>query len=214
MTERSYSILDEFLLQIDRGLRTVCNNPAPSQRPRPDRDCAASELATREQSHSAGLMRVNHAGEISAQALYYGQAVFAREPRIKEILHKAAQEENDHLDWCAERVRELGSHTSYLSPVWYLGSFSFGLLAGLAGDRWSLGFIVETERQVERHLSEHLQRLPAADEKSRTILEQMQRDEVHHATMATRAGAADLPKPIPQIMSLVSKAMTTTAYWV
>jgi ubiquinone biosynthesis monooxygenase Coq7 len=207
-------MLDEFLLQIDRGVRTVGAKPTPAQRPRPDRDLAMPELSARERSQSAGLMRVNHAGETSAQALYYGQAVLAREPGLKDTLHQAAQEENDHLDWCAERLKELDSHTSYLGALWYAGSFGFGLLAGLAGDRWSLGFVAETERQVGKHLAKHLERLPADDAKSRAILEQMQRDEAHHATMAMHAGAAELPQAVRQLMSVVSKLMTTTAYWV
>jgi ubiquinone biosynthesis monooxygenase Coq7 len=158
-------------------------------------------------------MRVNHAGEVSAQALYQGQGLTARDPAVREAMAEAADEEVDHLAWCEERLDELRSHTSYLNPFWYLGSFSIGACAGLCGDRWSLGFVAETERQVVRHLESHLQQLPAADERSRRILAQMQEDEARHATTALEAGGAELPRPIRSLMQLCSRVMTTTAYY-
>jgi ubiquinone biosynthesis monooxygenase Coq7 len=158
-------------------------------------------------------MRVNHAGEISAQALYQGQALTARLPTVRGKMEQAAVEENDHLAWTAERIRELGTHTSVLAPFWYAGSFAIGALAGIAGDKWSLGFVAETEHQVIRHLDAHLARLPEQDAKSRAILELMRTDEARHATTALAAGGATLPEPVRRLMALSSKVMTTTAYW-
>jgi ubiquinone biosynthesis monooxygenase Coq7 len=161
---------------------------------------------------SEGLMRVNHTGEVCAQALYSAQALTARDAAVRERMQRAAEEENAHLIWCERRVQELGGHLSYLNPLWYLGSFAIGALAGLAGDKWNLGFVVETERQVEGHLDDHLQRLPAEDAKSRAIVAQMQQDEIRHAAMALQEGAAELPAPIKRLMALHSKVMTAIAY--
>jgi len=214
MTDRVYSSLDSFLGGLDQALRTVFGPPPAAQRPNPAAalpetglDAAARELAGR-------LLRVNHTGEICAQALYQGQAATARLTDVREKMERAAQEENDHLAWTAERLHELGTHTSYLNPLWYAGSFAIGAAAGLAGDRWSLGFVAETERQVIRHLEGHLTRLAPQDTQSRAILEQMKRDESHHATVAIEHGAAELPEPVKRLMQLTSKVMTTTAYWV
>ena len=160
------------------------------------------------------MMRVNHAGEVSAQALYQGQGMTARSQGVRESMKNAAAEEVDHLVWCQQRLAELGSHTSYLNPFWYLGSLSFGIMAGLAGDRWSLGFIAETEHQVVRHIDEHLAALPVQDMKSRAILQQMRMDESRHATVAIESGAAELPRPVKQLMRFCSKVMTRTACWI
>jgi ubiquinone biosynthesis monooxygenase Coq7 len=158
-------------------------------------------------------MRINHAGEVAAQALYHGQALTARNPQLRETLRQAADEEGDHLAWCDERLRELDSRPSLLNPLWYAGSFAIGALAGACGDRVSLGFLVETERQVEGHLEDHLARLPAGDARSRSVLEQMKRDETRHGDTAQSAGAAELPAPVKLLMKLTSRVMTRTAYW-
>lgn len=212
MFKRRYSFLDHCVMQVDSALRPLMivsqfsrKNPADKQ--------AESVLSTSERKRSIGLMRVNHAGEISARALYQAQALTAKSQTVKNSMSQAAIEELDHLVWCGDRLKELGSHPSYLNPIWYLGSFALGSLAGLAGDRWSLGFVAETERQVVNHLQEHLQQLPVSDQKSRVILQQMQEDESHHATTAQTAGARDLPFAIKRVMSLLSKIMTRTAYW-
>lgn len=214
MDARQYSPFDRLLINVDRGLRTVFGRPETSGRPDPAAACAESELNERERDEAARLMRVNHAGEVSAQALYQGQALTARLPQVRAKMEQAALEENDHLEWCARRARELGGRTSVLNPFWYAGSLAIGALAGWAGDKWSLGFIVETERQVVRHLDGHLQRLSPRDGKSRAILEQMRIDESHHATTALNAGGAPLPAPVRGLMRLTSKVMTKTAYWI
>jgi ubiquinone biosynthesis monooxygenase Coq7 len=167
-----------------------------------------------ERRHASGLMRVNHAGEICAQALYSGQALFAREVRVRDALHLAAAEERDHLAWCRERLSELGSRPSLLDPFWYAGSFAFGVFSGLAGDRWSLGFLAETEAQVESHLEGHLERLPASDQRSREIVAKMRDDENRHGAMGRAMGAMELPPPVKAAMRAASKVMTRTAYWV
>ncbi|HEX6927674.1 MAG TPA: 2-polyprenyl-3-methyl-6-methoxy-1,4-benzoquinone monooxygenase, partial [Gammaproteobacteria bacterium] len=164
--------------------------------------------------HAAGLMRVNHAGEIAAQALYQGQSVFARNAEVRASMHASAQEEVDHLAWCEGRLAELGAGPSRLAPFWYAGSFTIGAFAGMAGDRWSLGFVAETERQVETHLESHLGEIPAEDLRSRAIIEQMKEDEIRHGAKAVAAGAADLPGPVREAMKLISKVMTTTAYYI
>lgn len=213
MTDRTYSPIDTLFGSLDQALRTVFGPPPEAQRPNPAAaqpeaglDATARELAGR-------LMRINHAGEICAQALYQGQALTARLSDVREKMERAAQEENDHLAWTAERVRELGTHTSYLNPLWYAGSFAIGAAAGLAGDKWSLGFVAETEHQVIRHLEGHLARLSPQDAKSRAILEQMKEDEARHATVAIEHGAAEFPEPVKRLMRLTSKVMTTTAYY-
>jgi len=213
MTTRHYSPFDQFIHGLDQALHTTLG-PAPEpSRPNPGAAHAEAELTAAERELAGRLMRVNHAGEISAQALYQGQAMTARLPTVRDKMEQAAIEENDHLAWTDERIRELGTHTTVLAPLWYAGSFAIGALAGIAGDKWSLGFVAETEHQVIRHLDAHLARLPEQDAKSRAILEQMRDDEAHHATTALAAGGAALPEPVRQLMALISKTMTTTAYW-
>ena len=215
MATRRYSLLDEMIIGFDRGLTTLFN----SSNVRANRDYPADEieenpLTGTEKRHSAGLMRVNHAGEVSAQALYQGQGMTAHDDAIRKSMQQSALEEVDHLAWCEQRLRELDSRTSLLNPLWYAGSFALGACAGLCGDKWSLGFITETEHQVVRHLQSHLDTLSVRDGKSRAILEQMQLDEGHHATVALEAGAAELPGPVKRLMRLTSKVMTGASYWV
>lgn len=213
MTDRTLTALDHLIGQLDQALHTVFG-PAPTPgRASPATGKADAELSAAERELSGRLMRINHTGEICAQALYQGKAATARLPEVRGKMELAAQEENDHLAWTGERIRELGGHTSYLNPLWYAGSFAIGALAGVIGDKWSLGFVAETERQVVRHLKGHLQRLPAEDRKSRTILEQMREDEGRHATVAIESGGAELPEPVRQAMRCSSKIMTKTAYW-
>lgn len=196
-----HSWQDRLIGALDQALRTLAA-PAVSARPSPARDLPEEPLTAAERRSSGALMRVNHAGEMAAQALYSGQALFARSPAVERQLRAAAQEERDHLAWCAARLEELGSRPSALDPLWYAGSFCIGATAGWCGDRVSLGFIEETERQVEAHLADHLQRLPAADRRSAAILSRMAADEAHHGTMASLAGGAPLPRPIRDLMSL------------
>jgi len=212
--ERRYSPLDRLIMQVDGALAAALGTGRAAQRPNPAGDAAEALDSPAERRHVAGLMRVDHAGEVSAQALYQGQGLTAREPAVREAMETAAAEEIDHLVWCEERLSELDSRTSYLNPFWYLGSFSLGAVAGFCGDRWSLGFVAETERQVSGHLQSHLERLPPRDERSRRILEQMKEDEERHGTVALEAGAAELPRPIRGLMRLCSKVMTTTAYYI
>lgn len=214
MDARTYSFLDSVLINIDHGIRTVFGKPPATERNNPAASQGEAELDEQEKRLAARLMRVNHAGEIAAQALYEGQALTAHLPDVRSNMERAALEENDHLNWCAQRVQELGQHTSLFNPLWYAGSFAIGAIAGMAGDKWSLGFVAETEHQVVRHLEDHLQRLPVQDKKSRLILQQMKEDEAHHATTALEAGAAELPEPVKKLMALTSKVMTRTAYWI
>ena len=209
---RDYSPLDRLIAQFDTGLRTVFGQPITTERADPADAVEDGELSDRERELSARLMRINHAGEVAAQGLYQGQALTARLPEVRDKMERAALEENDHLAWCENRVEELGSHTSYLNPLWYLGSVTIGALAGLAGDKWSLGFVAETEHQVVRHLDDHLARISPNDHKSRAILEQMKIDEGRHATTALAAGGAPLPAPIQGLMKLTSRVMTTLVY--
>jgi ubiquinone biosynthesis monooxygenase Coq7 len=211
MNARTLSPLDRLLAGIERALETVAGAPAAS-RPSPAHGLAHAELDDAERRLAAGLMRINHTGEVCAQALYDGQAALARNEANREHLLHAAAEETDHLAWCAERLQELDSRPSLLNPLWYAGSYAIGALAALAGDPVSLGFVVETERQVEAHLAEHLERLPARDERSRAVLAQMQADEVRHAENARSRGGIDLPFPIPQLMHASSMVMKTVAY--
>lgn len=211
---RHYSLADRLLMQADHAVRTLFGRPAGSGRANPADGEPDADLAPADAALSARLMRINHAGEVSAQALYQGQALTARLPAVREQMEQAAIEENDHLLWCADRLGELGSGPSRLSPFWYAGSFTIGALAGLVGDRWSLGFIVETERQVIDHLEDHLRRLSPEDRRSRAILEQMKEDEAHHGTVALRAGAAELPRPVRHLMRCTSRIMTGTAGYV
>ncbi|HEY5803962.1 MAG TPA: 2-polyprenyl-3-methyl-6-methoxy-1,4-benzoquinone monooxygenase [Lysobacter sp.] len=210
-TTRELTQLDRFLADTQRALDTVFGSPA-AMRANPSTEVAQIELDDDERQHSAGLMRINHVGEVCAQALYCGQAAVARDPVTREHLLEAAQEETDHLAWCADRLRELDSRPSLLNPVWYAGSFAIGALAGLRGDGWNLGFVVETERQVEAHIDEHLDSLPAADARSRAILEVMKADEARHADNAEAAGARILPMPVPSLMAAASKLMKAVAY--
>jgi ubiquinone biosynthesis monooxygenase Coq7 len=202
---------DAFILQFDKALRTVFAR-AGSRRPYPDAGVADSELSDSEQRHAAGLMRINHSGEVCAQALYAGQALTARNPEAQRALLEAADEETEHLAWCEKRLDELGSHKSYLNPLWYAGSFALGAFAGVLGDKWNLGFLAETERQVEGHLDSHLGLLPEADAKSRAIVEQMKIDEMKHAETAIAHGGAPLPGPVRTAMQLSSKLLTQAAY--
>lgn len=212
MDPRVLSPLDRLLELADAGLRASFARPA-SSRPTPGKP-APTPVDPGLRRHAAGLMRVNHAGEIAAQGLYHGQALSARRPETRAALRKAAAEEGDHLAWCRDRLDELGSRPSLLNPLWYAGSVAIGALAGLAGDRMSLGFMAETERQVEGHLADHLERLPADDTRSRTIVQQMQADEIGHGRTAIAAGAATLPEPVPKLMRLAARFMTGTAYWI
>ncbi len=206
------SPIDRLILEFDNALRSVVGG-AHAHRPTPGSDFASnSGLDAVERKHAAGLMRVNHVGEVCAQALYQAQKLVARNPEIQEMLEHSGQEEMDHLAWCETRLQELGSHASYLNPLWYAGSFAIGLAAGLAGDKWSLGFVAETEKQVENHLESHLEKLPKEDQRSRAIVDQMRVDEIAHGQAAKNAGGAKLPEPIQKIMQAMSKVMTTTAY--
>ncbi len=213
MEPREYSTIDRLIHEVDQALHTVFGPLATPGRPTPAADATEHDLDAAERDLSARLMRINHAGEVAAQALYQGQALTARLTLVREKMEQAAREENDHLSWTEDRIRELGGHASYLSPFWYAGSFALGALAGAAGDRWSLGFVAETENQVVDHLDSHLARLPRADEKSRAILEQMRADELRHATTAIEAGGTAFPGPLRSLMTAVSKIMTRTAYW-
>jgi ubiquinone biosynthesis monooxygenase Coq7 len=214
MANRDYTLPDQLILNLDRALRTVFGKPITTERGNPADGAAEAELSEEERRLAAGLMRVDHSGEVAAQALYQGQALTAKLPRVRDKMQRAADEENDHLAWCEQRLDELGSHKSRLNPFWYAGSFAIGAVAGAAGDKWSLGFVAETERQVVRHIDDHLARLPASDRRSRAILEQMREDEGHHATTALEAGGAPLPLPVRRLMALTSKVMTRTAFWV
>jgi ubiquinone biosynthesis monooxygenase Coq7 len=211
MTQRHLTLADRILIEAQRAGESVFGRP-PAERPNPATDEGEIVLEDAERRHAAGLMRINHVGEVCAQALYSGQAAVARDEAIRADLLAAAAEETDHLAWCAERLDELGSRPSLLNPVWYAGSYAIGLLAGLRGDGWNLGFVVETERQVEAHLEEHLQTLPEADLRSRAILRQMKADEARHADHAEQAGARILPQPIPSLMAAASKLMKAVAY--
>jgi ubiquinone biosynthesis monooxygenase Coq7 len=206
------SPIDRLIIEFDTALRSVVGG-ANSQRPAPGSELLSNTvLDTQERQHAAGLMRVNHVGEVCAQALYQSQKLVARNPQIQKMLDHSGQEEMDHLAWCERRLQELGSHTSYLNPFWYAGSFAIGLAAGLAGDKWSLGFVSETEKQVENHLESHLQKLPQEDHRSRAIVEQMRIDEIAHGQEAKDAGGVPLPEPIQKMMQMMSKIMTSTAY--
>lgn len=200
-------------MQADHALRTVFGRPSTTERENPARTVKDSPLPEDERKLAASLMRVNHAGEVSAQALYQGQALTARLDEVRLSMQRAAEEENDHLAWTAQRLTELSSHKSILNPVWYSGSFAIGAVAGVLGDKWSLGFVAETEHQVVRHLESHLQKLPTQDRRSRAILEQMKIDESHHATLALEGGGAELPFGIKKLMSAMSVVMTGSAYY-
>lgn len=211
MNARSLSPLDRLLCGCERALEAIAGSPAAA-RPSPAIGMAEPELDDNERRHAAGLMRINHTGEVCAQALYFGQAALARDADNREHLLHAAAEETDHLAWCADRLKELDSRPSLLNPLWYAGSYVIGAAAALAGDPMSLGFVVETERQVEAHLAEHLQSLPDSDDRSRAVLTTMQADEVRHAQTALQRGGIELPFPLPKLMQLSSMVMKTVAY--
>lgn len=212
MQTRNLTPLDRLLSGVNNALRTVTTPAGQSARTNPGADVEEAELDEKQKAHAAGLMRVNHAGEIAAQGLYQGHAVVARDRDVEEQMQKAADEEFDHLAWCEQRLDELGEEPSRLSPVWYAGAFTIGALSGALGDKWSLGFIAETERQVCEHLESHLDKLPAEDARSRAIVSTMRDEEAEHGANAVEAGAAELPEALKKLMQATAKLMTTTAY--
>ena len=205
-------MLDRLIIEFDKALRTLLAEPR-SVRPQPGTELDDAELRARDKRHAAAMMRVNHCGEVCAQALYNGQALTSRDDETAAVLRQAAREETEHLAWCEQRIRELGGRTSALNPLWYGGSFALGALAGALGKRWNLGFLAETERQVGWHLTKHLAKLPEHDARSRAILTQMHADETAHADNAVQHGAAELPKPIKAAMRRASRIMTGTSYY-
>jgi len=209
---RNLSPVDNLLLQFDQALRTLVPGSSQAGRVNPARQQNEVELSEQQRKHAAALMRINHTGEVCAQALYQGQALTAKLDDVRASMEQAASEEVDHLAWCEERIKELDSHTSALNPLWYAMSFGLGAAAGLAGDRWSLGFVAETENQVCEHLEDHLQELPESDHKSKAILEQMIIDERQHGDTARDAGGAALPSPVKQLMTGLSQVMKKTVY--
>jgi len=212
MISRHFSLPDRILIEIERAVGTALGTVSAASRPSPAAGIAEAELNPDERRHAAGLMRVNHTGEVCAQALYSGQAAVARHEDTRAQLLEAAAEETDHLVWCADRLDALHSRPSLLNPLWYAGSFTLGAVAALISDKVSLGFVVETERQVEAHLGEHLERLPDADAASRAVVEQMKDDEARHGRHAREAGGIDLPAPIPTLMRFASNVMKAVAY--
>jgi len=212
--DRDYSPIDRLVMRLHQVLSGVAPAPTGDTRPNPAEGVEDVEFDDAARRHAAGLMRVNHAGEVAAQALYQGHALLARDPGVREHMLQAAAEERSHLAWCEERLRELGSGPSRLDPLWYAGSFAVGAIAGLAGDRWALGFVEETERQVSEHLSGHLDKLPEDDARSRAIVEAMRADEERHGAEAAAAGAQPLPRPLQELMRAVARVMTRSAYWV
>ena len=203
--------IDRLIIGFDRALRTLCG-PAVSLRPVPGGNLPNPELSAAEKRHAAALMRVNHSGEVCAQALYQGQALTARDVAARTTLEHAAAEETEHLAWTAQRIDELGGRVSVLNPFFYAGSFAIGAISGLLGDKWNMGFLAETERQVEGHLDGHLEQLPVQDEKSRAIVAQMKEDEARHADTALAHGAAELPEPVKRAMRISSRLMTVSTY--
>ena len=212
MSQRRLSLVDRLITEADAVLRTITNSGHSAERPSPSEGHTESEMSETERRHVAGLMRVNHTGEVCAQALYQGQALTARLPTVREEMQQAAQEEVDHLVWCEERLRELDSHTSYLNPAWYGMSFALGAIAGAIGDKVSLGFVAATEERVCNHLRDHLQQLPEGDRKSQLILQQMLEDEQRHGENTLAAGGSDFSKPVKDAMTSVSKVMTRASY--
>lgn len=209
-----YTITDTFVNLIDTGLRTIFGSPITTSRAYPGNNITNNKLTNNIQQQSASLMRINHTGEVCAQALYQGQAITARDSEIKTKFKQAALEENDHLVWCKTRITELDSHTSYLNPVWYIGALSIGIIAGICGDKWNLGFLAETEQQVSRHLASHLEKLSPEDFRSKAIVTQMKLDEEQHATSAIESGAHPLPHVIKYMMEISAKIMTTVTYYI
>ncbi len=212
MTARSLSRLDRVLVEIERALGTALDPQPVANRPSPSIGVEEADLDDTARRHAGGLMRVNHVGEVCAQALYSGQAAVARDPQVRHQLLEAAAEETDHLAWCGERLHELGDRPSLLNPLWYGGAYTIGALAGLVSDRLSLGFVVETERQVEAHLEGHLSTLPEADQRSRAIVMKMKEDEARHADQALAAGGVDLPAPVKGMMRMAANVMRAVAY--
>ena len=209
---RQTRTLDSLLGSLDQALRVVFAPPPAGTAPSPALEIDPVDLDESQRRHAAGLMRINHTGEVCAQALYAGQAATARTPRVRIEMEEAAREEEDHLAWCAERLEELSSRPSLLNPLWYAGSFTIGAVAGLSGDEWSLGFVEATERQVEAHLDDHLDTLPPGDERSRAIVRQMKEDEARHADMAVAHGARTLPAPVQNLMALTAGIMKAIVY--
>jgi ubiquinone biosynthesis monooxygenase Coq7 len=214
MPTRDYGPVDRVLMNLDQAVRTLFGKPQTTERQSPAEGRPEAELSDYERKHLGRLMRVNHTGEVCAQALYQGQALTARLPEVRRNMERSAREENDHLDWCETRIKELGGRKSLLNPLWYGSSFAIGALAGLAGDKWSLGFVVETERQVEHHLDGHMAQVPVRDERTHAILDRMKADEVRHAQLAKAAGGAELPAPIKLAMRLTARVMTGSVYWI
>ncbi|MEL7399803.1 MAG: 2-polyprenyl-3-methyl-6-methoxy-1,4-benzoquinone monooxygenase [Pseudomonadota bacterium] len=212
MSTRHYSLFDKLIHNADQALRTLVPGAATEERPSPAQQRDFSELNEAEKKHAAGLMRINHTGEVCAQALYQGQALTAKMPQVREAMEEAAREEVDHLVWCEQRINELGSHTSRLNPLFYGLSFGIGAMAGKVSDKVSLGFVAATEEQVCKHLTEHMSSLPVQDEKSKAVLLQMLEDEAKHATTALDAGGHKFPLPVKLAMTAVSKVMTKTSY--
>lgn len=211
---RRYTLADALIGHVDQVLKTLTPNTAPALRSNPAHTHSTPTLDKQQQQLIAGLMRVNHTGEVCAQALYHGQALTAKLPTVREEMQRAALEEQDHLAWCEDRLKELNSHISVLNPVWYGLSFGIGAVAGIAGDKWSLGFVAATEQQVCQHLQSHLAQIPVDDAKSHAILTQMHHDEDHHRQQALAAGGVELPQPIKEVMGIVSKVMTKTSFYV
>jgi ubiquinone biosynthesis monooxygenase Coq7 len=207
------AVIDKLILEFDKALRTVFAS-APTSRAMPGEDLPEADLTEAERSHAAALMRIDHVGEVCAQALYQGQALTCRDPETRQTLQQAAWEETEHLNWTERRIAELGGRKSFLNPLWYAGSLAIGVAAGKLGDDWNLGFLAETERQVEMHLDSHLATLPEADLRSLAVVDQMKTDEIHHAETAIRLGARSLPAPMKMAMATMSKVMTSTAYYV
>lgn len=214
MHARQLTPLDKILAGANNALRTVAAPAGRPARPNPADGVEEASLTDAEKRHAAGLMRVNHAGEVAAQALYQGHATVARDESIEEQMQHAADEEFDHLAWCESRIRELGYEPSSLSPLWYAGAYAIGAASGVLGDKWSLGFIAETEKQVCAHLDSHLDKLPEQDARSRAIVSQMYEEEAEHGENAIDAGAAELPPPVKRLMEMTASVMTKTAYWV
>ena len=212
MEKRQLTPLDRLLGSAGNALRTVAAPAGRAARANPAEHIIDADLDDHQKAHAAGLMRVNHAGEVCAQALYQGHAAVARDRSVEEQMQRAADEEFDHLAWCEQRISELGENVSKLSPFWYAGSFAIGAVSGILGDKWSLGFIAETEKQVCAHLDSHLDSLPPEDLRSRAIVEQMRDEEDEHGESAIQAGAAELPEPIKRLMTMTAKIMTKTAY--
>ena len=211
---RHLTAVDKAVMLADNALKTLLGGYQVTGREKPKSQISADKLTPEQMKNSAGLMRINHCGEVCAQALYQGQALTAKLPEVREKMEMAAAEENDHLQWCAERLKQLDSRASLFNPLWYLGSFTIGAVAGAIGDKWSLGFVAETEHQVVRHLDSHLLKLADADIESRVILQQMREDELQHATTALAAGGAELPKAVKSLMGVMSKVMTSSVYYI